>query len=58
MSGSKMYYSYEVHLVGDYRNTVKDWESTSITPIMLNLKFSNVKHYNSFVKQINKALKN
>ena len=38
MSGSKMYYSYEVHLVGDYRNTVKDWESTSITPDAASLR--------------------
>ena len=58
MSGSKMYYSYEVHLVGDSRNTIKDWESTSITPMMLNIKFSNVKQYNGFVKEVNKALKN
>lgn len=42
MSGSNLYYSYEVHLLGGYRNKVAGNDHTGFKPIMLNLRFSSI----------------
>lgn len=56
MRGSEFFYSYEIWFVASHKNNIKGWESTGRKAKTINIRFSNIKHYNSFVKAYNEVV--
>ncbi len=56
MFGDGFFFSYEVWFLASYKKNVKDWESTGRKAKTINIRFSNVEHYNSFVRAYNEGV--